>query len=151
MIAIRFANQEDLPGLLPLMAQLGYPCTPEELEGLFNSFIKPDGYGVAVACDESKIVGWIAWSKSKPFVVNKTRFHLEGIVVDASCRGQGIGKKLMFFLEEISKQSGSVIIDLCSGLRRAKDGTHEFYKSLGYRNEGPMAKFYLRKEIHLKM
>ena len=116
MITMRFANQEDLPGLLPLMTQLGYPCTPEELESCFHSFVKLDGYGVAVACDESKIVGWIAWSKSKPFVVNKTRFHLEGIVVDESCRGQGIGKKLMNFLKEVAQQSCPVIIDLCSGL-----------------------------------
>ena len=32
MITIRFADQEDLPGLLPLMTQLGYACTREELE-----------------------------------------------------------------------------------------------------------------------
>ena len=148
MIEIRFAHHDDLPGLLSLMAQLGYPCSPEELEEYFNSFVPLDGYGVAVACSDSKVVGWIAWSKSKLFVVNKIRFHLEGVVVDECYRGQGIGKKLMTFLEEVAQQSCPVIIDLCSGLRRSKDGTHEFYKSLGYCNEGQMAKLYLRKEIN---
>lgn len=40
-----------------------------------------------------------------------------------------------------------VIIGLTSGMRRANEGTHEFYKKLGYKNEGAMAKLYLRKEI----
>jgi hypothetical protein len=40
-----------------------------------------------------------------------------------------------------------IIIDLTSGLRRAKAGSHEFYKNLGYKNEGYMAKLYLRKEL----
>jgi GNAT superfamily N-acetyltransferase len=148
MINIRFAHHDDLPGLLPLMAQLGYPCTPEELENCFHAFTAFHGHRIAVACDESKIIGWMAWTTTKVFVVNKTRFHLEGIVVDEYYRGQKIGRKLMSFLEEIAKESGSVIIDLCTGLRRAKDGTHEFYKKLGYANEGSMAKLYLRKEIN---
>ena len=32
-------------------------------------------------------------------------------------------------------------------LRRAQDGTHDFYKRIGYKNEGHMAKLYLRKEL----
>ena len=50
-------------------------------------------------------------------------------------------------MEDIVKDNKQVIIDLTSGLRREKDGTHEFYKNLGYQNEGFMAKLYLRKEI----
>ncbi len=53
----------------------------------------------------------------------------------------------MAFVEKIAKKYSPVIIDLTSGLRRAKDGSHEFYKSIGYQNEGHMAKLYLRKEI----
>ncbi|MFZ4115943.1 MAG: GNAT family N-acetyltransferase [Chthoniobacterales bacterium] len=148
MIEVRFAHHDDLAGLLPLMAQLGYPCTPEELESYFYSFIAFDGHRIAVTCDESKIIVCIAWTTKNVFVVNKTRFHLEGIVVDECYRGQGIGRKLMTFLEEIAKEFGSVIIDLCTGLRRSKEGTHEFYRKLGYANEGPMVKLYLRKELH---
>ena len=32
-------------------------------------------------------------------------------------------------------------------VRRAKDGTHEFYKKLGYISDGPRAKIFFRKEI----
>lgn len=57
------------------------------------------------------------------------------------------GKKLMFFIEERAHNSSPAIIDLTSGLRRSKDGSHDFYKRLGYQNDGLMAKLYLRKEI----
>jgi len=53
----------------------------------------------------------------------------------------------MKFVEDIAQQDSPAIIDLTSGLRRAQGGTHEFYKRIGYQNEGPMAKLYLRKEL----
>ena len=75
------------------------------------------------------------------------RFHIESLVVNEKYRGCGIGKKLMLFVEDIARKFSPAIIDLTSGLRRAKDGSHEFYKALGYNNEGHMAKLYLRKEV----
>jgi hypothetical protein len=49
----------------------------------------------------------------------------------------------MIFFEAIAAQHAPVIIELTSGLRRASDGSHAFYKRLGYQNEGPAAKLYL--------
>jgi GNAT superfamily N-acetyltransferase len=96
---------------------------------------------------KDQVIGFIAWSKSMLFVSDAVRFHIEGLIVDKDHRGQGVGKKLMLFVEEISKSSGPAIIDLLSGIRRQGDGSHEFYKALGYKNEGPMAKLYFRKEF----
>lgn len=144
---IRMAKSFDVPALLPLMDQLGYPTTNAELHKRFETFVSFEGYGVAVASEEPHIIGWVAWSKSELFILGKTRIHIEGLIVDRNYRGKGIGKKLMLFVEEAAKKYSPVIIDLTSGLRRAKEGTHDFYKSLGYHNEGYMAKLYLRKEI----
>jgi GNAT superfamily N-acetyltransferase len=80
-------------------------------------------------------------------VSSKVRFHVEGIAVDDKYRGLGIGKKLIKFVEDIAILHAPCVIDLVSGVRRAKDGTHEFYKALGYLNDGEMAKLYLRKEL----
>lgn len=104
MITIRMAKQKDLPGILPLLDQLGYSTSLVELEERFKSFTSLDGYGVAVACLAGKIVGWIAWSKSLLFISPKIRFHVEGLVVDIRYRKQGIGKKLMTFLEDCKSQ-----------------------------------------------
>lgn len=53
----------------------------------------------------------------------------------------------MQFVENHVQKFSEAIIDLTSGLRRSNEGTHEFYTKLGYKNEGFMAKLYLRKEI----
>ena len=106
-----------------------------------------EDYGVAVAEKANEIIGLVAWSKTTLLVSQKTRIHIEGLVVNKQYRGQGIGKKLMNFVEDIAKTLSPCIIDLTSGLRRAKDGSHEFYKTLCYKNDGPMAKLYLRKEV----
>ena len=147
MIIIRNAEPSDIEALLPLLEQLGYPTSKKLLEKRFAKFLSNEGYGVAVACTNSKIVGFVAWSQSNLFVADKIRIHIEGIAVDKNYRGQNIGKQLMHFVENHAQKSSPAIIYLTSGLRRANEGTHEFYKKLGYKNEGLMAKLYLRKEV----
>ena len=146
-ISIRSAQISDIPTLVSLMDQLGYPVSEHELKLRFERFTKNNGYGVEVACLENQVVGFVAWSVSSVFVLDKVRFHIEGLVVDKGYRGCGVGKKLMVFVEDIARDFSPAIIDLTSGLRRAKDGSHEFYKTLGYQNDGHMAKLYLRKEV----
>lgn len=147
MIIIRNAEIRDMDALLPLLEQLGYSTTKELLEKRFTKFLFVEGYGVAVACMDDKIVGFVAWSKSNLFVSDASRIHIEGIAVDKNYRGQNIGKQLMQFVENYAGQFSPAIIDLTSGLRRAGEGTHEFYQKLGYKNEGLMSKLYLRKEV----
>lgn len=144
---IRTANTDDIPELIPLMAELGYPCTLEALTLRFQRFTQNLGYGVAVCNLNHEIVGFVAWSKSDLFTLDKVRLHIEGIAVASEYRGKGVGKRLMAFVEDVAQEYAPAIVDLTSGLRRAKDGSHEFYKSLGYNNEGYMAKLYLRKEL----
>ncbi|WP_395477346.1 GNAT family N-acetyltransferase [Rickettsia endosymbiont of Pantilius tunicatus] len=147
-INIRSATINDISSILPLMSQLGYPSSIEELTARFSNFINIDGYGVAVASLDNKIVGAIAWSKSILFVSDKTRIHVEALIIDENYREQKIGKKLMEYLEEIAKNYSPVIVDLTSGYRRAKDGTHAFYENIGYKC-GESAGAYFRKELYI--
>ncbi|XVN43034.1 MAG: hypothetical protein RCG15_01685 [Candidatus Rickettsia vulgarisii] len=55
---------------------------------------------------------------------------IEALIIDELFRGNGIGKKLINFLERIVYHHRPAIIDLTSGLRRSKDGTQEFIKLL---------------------
>lgn len=144
---IRHAAIDDTPKLLPLLSELGYPATLEDLNRRFLKFVKNPGYGVAVCEMNEEITGFIAWTTTDHLISDATRFSIVGIVVSTNHRNMGIGKKLMTFVEGIAKQHSPAIIDLTSGLRRAQDGTHEFYKRIGYKNEGHMAKLYLRKEL----
>ncbi|HHF7346966.1 TPA: GNAT family N-acetyltransferase [Legionella feeleii] len=147
MTIIRSAAKQDATALLPLLEQLGYPQNLEDIENRIALFTQQDGYGIAVAEHNKKIIACIAWSTSTIFVSSKIRIHVEALVVDNQYRGQGIGKKLMHFLEGYAKVFCPCIIDLTSSQRRAEDGSHDFYKKLGYLNEGSMAKLYFRKEL----
>ncbi len=144
---IRHATEQDIPYLLPLLEELGYPTSLEALTTKFQSFMQNNGYGVSVCELEGHIAGFVSWSRTKLFVSNITRFHIEGLVVANSHRRRSVGKKLMEFVENIAKENSPAIVDLTSGLRRKKDGSHDFYKSIGYTNKGQMAKLYLRKYI----
>ncbi len=146
-LIIRQAKIEDVPALLPLIKDLEYPTDELTLIKRFKKFTKYKDYGVVVACVKEDIVGFISWSVSYLFVSDTHRFHIEGIIVDKDFQRQGIGKKLLQFVEQEALKYSPVIIDLTSGLRRQKYGTHKFYRNLGYSNEGHMAKLYLRKKL----
>lgn len=144
---IRYATVEDAPNLLTLLNKLDYPCELNAFETRLKIFLNNESYGIAVHEIKQEIVAFVAWSKTHLFVSNKVRFHIEALIVSENFRGKSIGKKLMLFVENLAKIYHPAIIDLTSGIRREKEGTHEFYKRLGYQNEGPMAKIYLRKEV----
>lgn len=148
MIGIRTIKPHDLPFLQGLFKQLGYPTEQSTLQKQIDLFLNQEGYGIVVAEIDQRIVGIVAWSKSIPLVVPKTRFHIEALIVDNAYRKKGVGKKLMQHVEEVAQQYKPCIIDLTSGLRRQAEGTHDFYRALGYDNQGYMAKVYLRKEIN---
>ena len=146
-VIIRMATSSDIPALLPLLSQLGYPTTQEKFEKHFGDFTNIDGYGIGVACHDNHVIGFIAWSKVSFIVFDRPRIHIEGLVVDQNYRGKAIGKQLMCFAEEAAENLGAKYVALTSSKRRAIDGTNEFYKNLGYHNEGDVAILYLWKEI----
>lgn len=146
-VLLRRCAIEDLPALLSLLAQLGYPTSQQALEKRFKQFIKNPGYGITVACINQTIVGCIAWSSTWLFISDNVRVHIECLVVDKQYHGLGIGKKLIGSVEQVARNKGPGFIDLTCSLRRAKDGSHAFYQQLGYQNNGEMATLYLRKKI----
>ncbi len=143
---IRFAERNDMPGILPLLIELGYPCILEDLQARFRKFVNNAGYGVAVCTANSAIVGLIAWSKSELFISEQVRIHIEALIVKENHRSMGIGKKLMAFVDNIAKQYSPVIVDLTSSLwREEATYAHSFYKNLGFDNKKPSV--YFRKEL----
>jgi len=150
MIRCCHATEEHIPGILPLMGQLGYPTNLDDLKLRFQRFMEQKGTSIVVALDHDTVVAWIAWSRSWFFVDDLWGYRIEGLVVDETYRGQGIGKKLMHFMETEIMNDGPCEIELTSYLSRAKDGTHAFYRFLGYHNDGPMEMLYLRKKLEWK-
>jgi GNAT superfamily N-acetyltransferase len=146
-LELRHCTIEDIAALLPLMEQFGRPATKDVLSSRFQSFIQNIGYGVVVACINNQPIGLVAWSKSQFFIYDKMRFYIEILVVDERYRRAGVGTKLIEFVEDCARATGSSVVDLTSSVRREKDGTHAFYRKLGYKNEGEREKRYFRKEL----
>ena len=144
---IRMAEYKDMQSMLLLLAQLGYPATAADFEKRFQTFPHLPGHGVAVATLSDQVIGWVAWSASPIFITNQMRFRIEGLVIDQNYRRHGIGKQLMQFVETFTQQWQPAIVELTSSVSRAQEGTHAFYRSIGYHNEGYQAKWYARKEI----
>jgi len=72
------------------LSELGYPTTLENLNRRLLKFLSNTGYGLAVYEKDNKMLGLVAWAKSTLFVSDKTRLHIEGLIVSKSHRGIGI-------------------------------------------------------------
>ena len=140
---IRSAILSDFVSVKDLVFQLGYDLNLSDMK----FYIGSENYGIFIAEIDDIIVGMIAYSITKVFVSGKMRIHIEGLVVDSKHRRKGIARKLLEHLENFAKSFAPVVIDLVSGVRRIPDGTHDFYKSMGYELRGNTQKIYFRKEI----
>jgi GNAT superfamily N-acetyltransferase len=59
---------------------------------------------------------------------------LDGVVVTAARRGQGIGKKVIEDAMRLAANAGCYKVALSSNLKRVQ--AHRFYESLGFRQHG---------------
>jgi GNAT superfamily N-acetyltransferase len=146
-LIIREATFDDAPALVPLLQQLGYPQTLDNIKERIRLYRTHNAHAVFVAELNKMVVGFISVAAIESFVKQGRMYRVTAIAVDQHSRRKGVGKALMRQVEELAKNSNGNLIDLTSGLRREVDGSHHFYKALGYQNDGYMAKLYLRKEI----
>lgn len=147
LMGIRHAHMEDAPALLSLMEQLGYPVDFKEIHKRLNEYLLSPNHMIMVAEHETDLAGFIAVSIVYPFIQSGKRARIEALIVDKSFRRQGIGKKLVEAAEYYAHDNGCEVIDVTTGQRRAGTGAHEFYRNLGYSNDGYWASLYLKKEL----
>lgn len=131
----------------PLLDQLGYPLSPRDLKDRLQVYINSNCYSAFVAEIDKAIVGFIALSITELLLQPGRRCHVEALIVDNQHRKLGIGRALMAAVETYAREHGCTLVDLTSGVRRAKDGSHDFYRRLGYSDTGDMAKLHFRKEL----
>ncbi|HQF56028.1 MAG TPA: GNAT family N-acetyltransferase [Fibrobacteria bacterium] len=138
-LKIRPATESDIDAILSLQAQLGQDdgvalTTDQALAVLRRMAAYPD-YGVRVAELDDGVVGCYA------LLVMDNLAHLgapsaivEDVVVDASCRGQGIGRAMMHDAMCVAREKGCYKLVLNSNLRRLD--AHRFYEGLGFERHG---------------
>jgi hypothetical protein len=142
-IQLREATLDDMPQLIILMETNGYPQPEEGIQSQIRIYLNESRHHILIAIRGKKIVGFIAFVIYDLFVSEGKRCRIEGLVVDAKQPDLGVKRRLL----QAAKEHNGKVIDLIDGFCRTKDGSHDFYRFLGYNSDGSMAKVYLRKEL----
>jgi GNAT superfamily N-acetyltransferase len=138
-IAVREAEEADLPAILRLYAQAGIDDARvlplEAATAIFRKMASYPRYHVYVATNGDAIVGTFA------LLVMDNLAHLgapsavvEDVVVDETLRGRGIGGLMMKFAMKVAAECGCYKLTLSSNLKRTE--AHAFYMSLGFEQHG---------------
>lgn len=148
-IKIRKVALCDVKALLPLISQLGYPISEEQLIARLALY---QGYNDAawVALLDDKMIGTIAVHVYDLFHCTERYARIVSLVVDLPYRRLGIGKQLLDYAERYAMEKGCSALELTSSLKRLKYGSHDFYDSHGYQNHGEYESRYFRKFLKPK-
>jgi len=148
-IKIRKVTLCDVKALLPLISQLGYPITEEQLIARLALY---QGYNDAawVAMLDDKMIGAVAVHVYDLFHCTERYARIISLVVDKPYRRMGIGKQLLNYAERYAVDKDCAVLELTSSLKRLKYGSHDFYDSHGYKNDGEYESRYFRKFLKPK-
>lgn len=136
---IRKATEHDLPLIVKLLANdsLGKQreCYQEPLpESYMNAFseINADKNNFLVVMEDNSVIIGTLQLTFIPYLTYKggKRALIEGVRIDESYRGKGIGKQLIEWAIEKSRQQGCYMVQLTTDKKRPD--ALEFYKKLGF-------------------
>jgi N-acetylglutamate synthase-like GNAT family acetyltransferase len=147
MITIRKATDKDIPRLLELYQQLSFEpdkyqkALEADCRKVLKQIKKFPNAMLLVAEEDGKTVGTTFMAILPGFAHHTSPFCVvEYVVVDETCRSQGIGKALMDYCKERAKEAGCYKIMLTSDKRR--DRAHKFYRANGFTSSAEGFRFY---------
>lgn len=132
---IREATINDVPELVSLMDQLGYPTSNDTFSIRFNTITENPIYHTLVAELDRKVVGMAGLCSSLFYEYDGSYVRIVAFVVDANHRRKGIGKKLIQEAERWAKKQGAIAIGLNSGNREERKQAHQFYLNMGFKDK----------------
>ena len=128
---IRAAELQDAPEIARLSGELGYSADPEVIARRLRTLLRSATDKVLVAESLSGlVVGWVHGFLSQ-LIESNYRVEIGGLVVVASERRQGIGRRLVAEIETWAKGRGAM--ELSVRCRDDREEAHRFYECMGYR------------------
>lgn len=124
----------DATALAPLMGQLGYPSTADEIERRLARNAGQHESEAWVAVHDGSTVGFAAGLILWSYVSNGASAQLTSLVVASRARGMGVGRQLVAHFEEWARAHGATRVVVTSALHR--DDAHAFYPAIGYPETG---------------
>ncbi len=129
-LSVREAALADAARIAALATQLGYPSTTEQALARLRTLPQDGSHVVYVAENETHgVIGWVHVFELLPVAHDRVA-EVAGLVVDASCRSTGVGKRLMEAAEHWARTKGLSTVVLRSNVIR--EPAHNFYEKLGY-------------------
>ncbi|KTR62563.1 hypothetical protein RSA42_00105 [Exiguobacterium indicum] len=122
----------DLPQLVGLMAQLGYPASENVLRERFTRVTRHPDYDLFVLEEDGILLGCVGLFQAQAFEHDTTYVRIVTFVVNATHRRQGIGRRLIQAAEDWAHARGATAVLLNSGNRPEREAAHHFYNAMGY-------------------
>ncbi|MCX7786595.1 MAG: GNAT family N-acetyltransferase [Spirochaetes bacterium] len=143
-IRIRPTTGEDRSSILEILHRTGM-FTAEEIEvarelidAWLNNPAQKD-YILYTAEREGQVVGYVCYG---PTPATEGTFDLYWIAVDPQFQGSGIGKQLLFFIEEAIRKARGRLIVIETSSQEKYSPTRTFYERNGYTLEARIKDFY---------
>jgi N-acetylglutamate synthase-like GNAT family acetyltransferase len=130
---IRDARPDDADAIARLLGQLGYPTEPAAVPARLER-LRIVGDRLVVAELDGEVVGLAQLHVSPTMALERPAAKIDGIVVDESCRGRGIGRALIEAMEAEARARGCPLLYLTTATRRTE--AHEFYLRVGFEETG---------------
>lgn len=131
-ITLRELNRDELPTILPLIQQLNPHQEPAELERRLTAML-PFNYHCLAAFDDTTMVGVCGFWLGVRFWSGEY-IDIDNVVVDESRRSQGIGEKMIAWVEAYGRARGCQMAMLDCYVTKHK--AHKFYFRLDYQIVG---------------
>ena len=140
-ITIRTANRTDVPAIVALLAEdrLGRTReTPSELEPYLAAFadMAAQGGNIALVAERDGPTGKDVVGCLQVALIpglsrrGAKRGQIEGVRVSGTCRGLGIGERLIRRAIETARAAGCSLVQLTSD--NSRPDAHRFYARLGF-------------------
>ena len=128
-VPIRSASAADAAGLVPLLAELGYPTREAVLATRLAKLVR-GGESVFVAEERGALLGVLTVHVTPVLHRPRPVGRLTMLVVASHARGRGVGRALVTHAEGVLAASGCGLVEVTSNQRRSD--AHAFYARLGY-------------------
>jgi (aminoalkyl)phosphonate N-acetyltransferase len=131
-IEIRDIKESDYTEVLSLWNnELGVSTVnAENISERYERINKDENYKTCVALVEDKVVGFITAVQTMALEFEIGYLKINGLAVQESFQGKGIGTKLLNHAENYASERGLSYFILNSGFKRTQ--AHNFYESKGF-------------------
>jgi GNAT superfamily N-acetyltransferase len=129
-VTIRLATQRDTGAIAPLLAQLGYPASPDELGERIERLTERADSEVLIAELDDQVVGVAAYQLIDVLERPDPQCRITSLVVDDRFRRRGVAYALLHTIEETARDFRCFRLEVTTQPDRAD--ALSFYLAAGF-------------------